>query len=242
MPFFHVAVDIHVREHESIGTRLRQHGIDPRDLKAVVLSYLHHDHGDGIPDLVGALMYVSQGHWDAYKHPFRATVEGAVSGHWPTGFEPEILEPYGGPLGPWTRSYPVTSDGTVVAVDTPGHVPGHLSLIVRGNNATYVLLGDATYNQELLDREMIDGVNGDPHLAVEPVRKVEEFARTEKTILLRAHDPDAANRLLHHSIYSPDYTAVLGPLPPQAQGSAILLWVFGLLILTTLVYKRQHQR
>jgi N-acyl homoserine lactone hydrolase len=80
-PFFQFAVDIHVADDESIGARLAQRSLTPTDLKAVVLSHLHHDHGDGLPDLTGAPIYVSQEHWNAFKHYIPATIEGAVPKH-----------------------------------------------------------------------------------------------------------------------------------------------------------------
>ncbi|KAH7007311.1 beta-lactamase-like protein [Ilyonectria destructans] len=209
MPFFHLVVDIHVREHEGIGARLQQHNLQASDLKAAALSHLHHDHGDGLPAVVGAPVYVSLEHWDAYKNPFHATMEGAVSGQWPKDFKPEILQATGGPIGPWNHSYPcpVTQDGKIVAVDTPGHVPGHISLIVCGTDATYLLLGDATYDQNLLHLELTDGVNSDPHLAVESLKKIKEFAKQEPVVLLLAHDPQAAYRLANRITYTPGESA-----------------------------------
>ena len=203
-PFFHMALKIHVAPGEGLATRLAGRGIDPaRDLKAVVLSHLHHDHADGLTDLAGAPVYVSGEHWAAFRRPFLASLEGAVPKRWPDGFRPRILEPTGRAVGPWTRSYPVTSDGTVVAVDTPGHVPGHLSMIVRGDQATYLLAGDATYDQELLDAETTDGVNTNPRLAIDSLRRIKAFARQQDVVVLPAHDPGAAGRLAGSEAFCP---------------------------------------
>ncbi|KAK1712057.1 beta-lactamase-like protein [Colletotrichum lupini] len=166
MPFFHLAVDINVGKDEGIGSRLEQENITPDDLKAV-----------------------------AYKTPFHATMEGAVPNQWPASFKPSMLQSTGGPIGPWNQSYPITEDGKIVAVDTPGHVPGHLSVIVRADDVSYLLLGDATYDQDLLDHELTDGVNSNPALAVDSLRKIKEFAPSENVVLLPAHDPQAAHRL-----------------------------------------------
>jgi glyoxylase-like metal-dependent hydrolase (beta-lactamase superfamily II) len=202
-PFFQLCIDISIGPDEGIGARLAQHGLKPADLKAVVLSHLHHDHGDGIPDLAGAPVYVTREHWEAFGKPIPATLEGAVPQHWPQGFTPRLLEPTGPAVGPWPHSYPVTSDGRVLAVDTPGHVPGHISLIVHADQATYLLGGDLTYSQDLLDAEFTDGVNNNPRQAINSVRTVKAYARQQPLVLLPAHDPDAARRLTASEVYTP---------------------------------------
>lgn len=202
-PFFQRSVDIHVAPDEAIGARLAQQGIEPQDLQAVAVSHLHHDHGDGLQDLAGARILVAAEHWEFYRKPFRATIEGALPQHWPTRFQPTLLQLTSPALGPWERTYPITDDGRVVGVPTPGHVPGHLSVVVFGNEATYFLGGDVTYDQELLDQEQTDGVNNNPHLAVEQLRKIKQFAAEQPFVLLPAHDPNAAARLTARSVYRP---------------------------------------
>ena len=202
-PFFRLAVDIHVRPDQGIGARLAARGLTPEDLKAVVLTHLHHDHGDGLCDLDGAPIYVSGEHWVAFRHHIPASAEGAVPKQWPNHFAPRILEATGAGIGPFPRSYPLTTDGKVVAVDTPGHVPGHLSVIVFSDDVAYFLAGDATYDQALLDAELTDGVNNKPKQAIESVRHIKEFARQYPTVLLPAHDLGAAQRLAANEIFQP---------------------------------------
>lgn len=202
-PFFQRGVDIDVAPDEAIGARLSQQGLTPEDLQAVVVSHLHHDHGDGLADLADARILVSAEHWDFYRKRFRATIEGAAPRYWPTGFQPELLHRTGPSLGPWEKTYPITEDGRVVGVPTPGHVPGHMSVVVFGDDATYLLGGDVTYDQALLDREETDGVNSQPRLAVEQLRKIKTFAAEQPIVLLPAHDPNAASRLAHNTAYRP---------------------------------------
>ena len=57
------------------------------------------------------------------------------------------------------------------------HVPGHCSLLVFGEDATYFLTGDATYAQEYLDQELTDGVTETPLEAVATLRKIKELAK-----------------------------------------------------------------
>lgn len=111
MPTFRLTSQIEIHPQEGIGAQLRDKGIEIKDLKAVVLSHLHHDHSGGLEDLVGAPVYLMEEHWEAFKHPFHATMEGAVPSQWPENFSPQFLQPSGPPIGPFEKSYPITKDG-----------------------------------------------------------------------------------------------------------------------------------
>lgn len=203
MPTFTLTSEIDLTGTEGVSAQLRERGIEPKDLKSVVISHLHYDHSGGLPDLAGAPVYMMEEHWNAFKHRFYATMEGATPDQWPKDFDPKFLQPTGPALGPFEKTYPITNDGKVVAVQTPGHVPGHLSVIVYAEEAMYFLTGDATYSQELLDQEMTDGVNGDPLTAVATLRKIKELARHMPLVILAAHDGDGMRRKEVCEVYKP---------------------------------------
>jgi glyoxylase-like metal-dependent hydrolase (beta-lactamase superfamily II) len=148
-------------------------------------------------------VWVMEENWDAFKEPIKATFDGAAPNQWPKDFRPQFLKPTGGAIGPFERSYPLTADGKVVAVETPGHVPGHCSVIVFGDDATYFLTGDATYGQEYLDGELTDGVNTTPVQAVETLRKIKKLAKEMPLVVLPAHDGECKNRLWGNVVYVP---------------------------------------
>ncbi|KAH8705153.1 hypothetical protein BGW36DRAFT_366971 [Talaromyces proteolyticus] len=126
-----------------------------------------------VPDLP---IYISRGHWQAFgEHPFLASIEGANPNHWPKSFSPQLVDYEDKPVGPWKKSYQVTSDGKIVLVDTSGHVPGHLAIIL--------------YGIDLLDEEQPDGVNDNPVRALESLQKMKEFARKVEVAMLPSHDP-----------------------------------------------------
>ncbi|KAL4884566.1 beta-lactamase-like protein [Aspergillus karnatakaensis] len=215
-----------IEPKDGIVAQLRALGIRPTDLKAVILSHLHNDHAGGLEDLLAEApdlpVYISREHWEAFgEHPVFASVEGATPNHWPEGFAPKIvdldLDLQERPLGPWTQSYPLTADGKICIVDTSGHVPGHISLVVYsdenadGENGetqrvTYLLPGDATYGLDLLDKEEPDGINDDPMRALQTLKTIKQFALETAVVILPSHDPDTPRLLAKRQTYRPkDY-------------------------------------
>ena len=90
-------------------------------------------------------------------------------------------------------------DGRIFLVPTPGHVEGHVSVVVRDDDVTYFIAGDATYSEANLAAGKTDGVTNDPATALATLRKIAAFAAGEPTILLPAHDPDGPHRLAARS-------------------------------------------
>jgi N-acyl homoserine lactone hydrolase len=193
-PFFQLALDIHVKSEDQIGARLRSMGIDPgKDLRMLVLSHLHHDHADGLSDFRGTDILVSKENYQVSRG-VKGELLGANPRQWPSWFQPRQAELTGPAASSFDHTLPLTSDGSVFAVPTPGHMPGHMSVVVRSSEATYFLAGDATYDEQLLKQRIADGV-GDVRPSLDTLERIAAFARSEPTVLLPAHDPLAEHRL-----------------------------------------------
>lgn len=85
---------------------------------------------------------------------------------------------------------------------TPGHFPGHVAVVARGEGVTYFFAGDATYAQEDLIVDRVDGVTNDPALSLATLRTIKAFAAQEPTILLPAHDLDGLRRHAAGEVYA----------------------------------------
>jgi glyoxylase-like metal-dependent hydrolase (beta-lactamase superfamily II) len=194
-PFFRFAVDMNVEPGDEIGAQLQAMGIDPRrDLKTLVLSHLHHDHADGLEHFQGTQIVVSEENYQV-SQGFHGAMLGAVPSQWPSWFEPQRRAFDGPPVAGFEGTIPLTDDGSVFAVPTPGHMPGHLSVAVRTPGLTYLLAGDATYDEILFKQRIVDGPASDIGVSLDTMDRISEFAKREPTVLLPAHDPAAGNRL-----------------------------------------------
>jgi N-acyl homoserine lactone hydrolase len=122
--------------HQSVAEILRMRGLQPR---AVFFTHLHPDHTSGAAELPADVYYV----FGKLEAGFLARV--AVGSHFAgkprlrtldyTGMEPMP------PLGP---AVDLLGDGSLWAISTPGHTPGHSSFLVNGDPPT-LLVGDASH-------------------------------------------------------------------------------------------------
>ncbi len=200
-PFLRRGLDIDVRPADEIGAQLANLGVDPeRDLAGVVLSHLHHDHADGLSQVVGPPVLVSRENYRAASG-LGGLSHGALPQRWPRRFDPELIDlrPDG---GAFEKTYPLTSDRLLLLVSTPGHMAGHMSLVVRADDATYLLTGDATYSQEAMLAGRVDRMAEDADAARVSLRAMDAFARAETAVVLPSHDAHSVRRCEEREPYA----------------------------------------
>jgi glyoxylase-like metal-dependent hydrolase (beta-lactamase superfamily II) len=114
---------------------------------------------------------------------------------WPAWLQPTPFDLAPTPFGPFERSLPLTEAGDVVIVPTPGHTPQHVSVIVRTDETTYFLAGDASYTEELMWDGRVDGIAPNDEQARDTLRRIRRLAEREPVVYLPSHDPEAEHRL-----------------------------------------------
>jgi N-acyl homoserine lactone hydrolase len=114
----------------------------------------------------------------------------------PTGVDFQPLALADERFGAFERSTPLTADGRVVVVATPGHTPAHVSVVCVDDDGRHVLLaGDATDTLEQLHSRRHDAIGPKPAVSVATIDKILAHAREHPTVYLPSHDVESASRL-----------------------------------------------
>jgi N-acyl homoserine lactone hydrolase len=189
-----------IGQQDTLTAQLAALGYAPSDVGTAILSHLHQDHIGGLPELTGADILVSAAEWAELSKPapeLRGFLRSHIQLpglHW----RQVTMEPAKDPgLAPFTESLDVMGDGSLTLLSTPGHTAGSVSLLVRRSGRPPLLLaGDLTYGAELLERGQLPGVGNRRQLG-ESTRKVLALEhQLPGLVVLPAHDPTAARRLL----------------------------------------------
>jgi N-acyl homoserine lactone hydrolase len=193
-PYFRYGVREWVQPEEEIGPQMRAIGLDPKDVRWVLLTHLHTDHAGGLAHFPHAEHLLGRREYENDKGML-GRLRGFLPNRWPDWFDPTLIDMQYGPLGPFPNSYRVTQAGDVHFVPTPGHTPGHLSVVIRAADMTYFLAGDASYTQDLMLAGQVDGVSTDRAIARQTLERVHAFCRATPTVYLPTHDPNTPDRL-----------------------------------------------
>lgn len=192
-PFYRRAVEFCVRPEEELGPRLREVGIDPVDISHVILTHLHTDHAGGLRHVVGAKILV-HGEELRSAQGMMGRLNGYLPHRWPKWLRLEPLIFRRVATGPFAESADVTGTGEVLAIPTPGHSSGHVSVLVQGAPSV-LLAGDASYRQKLVSENKVDGISPDARITRETLRRFRELARERPLVFCPSHDPESATRL-----------------------------------------------
>jgi N-acyl homoserine lactone hydrolase len=90
----------------------------------------------------------------------------------------------------------VFGDGSVTLLATPGHTPGHQSLLVHLKNAGFILLsGDVVHLQENFEKDIVPSLNTDKAASIASMERVKRLIATYKATLFINHDKSQADKL-----------------------------------------------
>jgi glyoxylase-like metal-dependent hydrolase (beta-lactamase superfamily II) len=155
-------------------------GVAPKDIHYVAISHVHPDHVGNLDEFADATVIMQKAEWDfamtLAQKPFRAD------------HKKELIE----------GDKDLFGDGSLTLLATPGHTPGHESLLVNLPKTGYVLLsGDAAHFQSNWDNRRIPGFNADKAASAASMEKIAGVLNEKHAQLWINHDKPSSDARRH---------------------------------------------
>jgi len=189
--------NIEMKPEQAVSAQLRARGIEPAQIKVVVMTHLHIDHASAIAEYPESTFVVSAGEWAAASE--HGQFQGYVKRQFDHGFDWRLLDFEGRDaesFSGFARSFDLFGDGSVRAVYTPGHTLGHLSVVLRTERGEVLVAGDAIYMRKTLDDTHLPYRTSDEHLFRRSLREIRQYAtETPEALIVPGHDWEAWHEL-----------------------------------------------
>jgi glyoxylase-like metal-dependent hydrolase (beta-lactamase superfamily II) len=90
----------------------------------------------------------------------------------------------------------VFGDGSVALISTPGHTPGHQSLMIHLRNSGFIILsGDVAHSEENLEKEIVPSLNTDKAASLASMDRIRRMMATYPARLFINHDKEQSDML-----------------------------------------------
>lgn len=172
-----IGKELKIKEGDFLLTRLREARVSPEEINFVFQSHLHWDHSGLLKYFPNAKIIVQREEYGYAINPppfaeafYRCRYYDSPNLNWRIIDGDESLMP------------------GITAIFTPGHTPGHQSLMVDlPESGTVILTGDCAYISENLEREIIPGIFVNPVQALHSLKRLKNLARITNGQIFFSH-------------------------------------------------------
>jgi len=165
----------------SLVDQLAKIDVKPDQIKYVGISHYHADHTGQIASFPKATLLIGAREWEAISAPKPAEgvnfkpFEGWIKGDNKVEPQPNDKDVFG--------------DGSVILLRTPGHTPGHSSLLVKlAHMGPVILSGDAVHFRENFETDGVPWFNYDRAQTVASIERLKGIMKNLKAKLIIQHD------------------------------------------------------
>ncbi len=161
---------------------LAQLNIKPDQVKYVGISHFHADHTGQIAPFANATLLIGKGDWDGIN------ANPPMGGANVAGFKEWMSTSR--KVEPLSADKDVFGDGSVTVLRTPGHTPGHSSLLVKlKDKGPVILSGDAVHFHENYVSDGVPGFNYDRAQTIASIERLKQVEKNLKATVIIQHDP-----------------------------------------------------
>jgi N-acyl homoserine lactone hydrolase len=172
----------------SLVDALAKIDVKPDQIKYIGISHYHADHTGQVDSFPKATVLIGAKEWEAITSPKPAQgvnfkpFEGWIKGD--NKVEPQALDK------------DVFGDGSVIILRTPGHTPGHQSILVKlAGKGPLIITGDAVHFHENLDSEGVPAFNFDRAQTLASLQRLKKMAANLKGTIIIQHDARDVDKL-----------------------------------------------
>ncbi len=165
----------------SVVDQLAQLNVKPEQIKYVGISHFHADHTGQVGSFPKATLLIGKGDWDGITAPTPAVganvkpFESWIKGESKVEALPNDKDVFG--------------DGSVIILNTPGHTPGHHSLLVKlPQTGAVVIMGDLAHFRENYETNGVPWFNFDRSQTLASLDRVKKIAANMKATVIIQHD------------------------------------------------------
>jgi glyoxylase-like metal-dependent hydrolase (beta-lactamase superfamily II) len=142
---------LQMRMPKTLAAQLTEVGVKTTDVTVIAFSHFHPDHAGNANLFPAATLYIQETEYEAVFGPTPQKF----------GFQPATYEKLrANPVVKLKGDQDVFGDGSVVILSTPGHTPGHQSLLVRlPKTGAVILSGDMVHFESNWTNRRVPGMN-----------------------------------------------------------------------------------
>jgi N-acyl homoserine lactone hydrolase len=171
----------HATRARTLMDQLAEVGVKPADIALVAVSHTHADHIGNLDRLPTSTLLIQKAEFDWAFAP---------------GKRPLFKKDR--PLKLVEGDYDVFGDGSATLLFTPGHTPGHQSLLVHLARTGWVLLsGDIAHSKDNWENDRVPSINSDAKETHESHARVAKILAEKKAQLWINHDWPTFQSLKH---------------------------------------------
>ncbi len=165
---------------KTLASQLAEIGVKPEEVTHIAFSHSHADHVGNANTFSRARLYIQEMEYEAAFGP-----NAAKFGFDPSNYDKlrtDIVLKLNG-------DYDVFGDGSVTILSTPGHTPGHQSLLVRlPKRGAVVLSGDLTHSEDNWANRRVPVFNFSQEKSRQSMERIAALLKVNKAQLWINHD------------------------------------------------------
>jgi len=161
----------HWKRPKTLASQLEQLGVKPSDIKYVAVSHTHPDHIGNISMFPQSTLLVQKAEYE-WPSPFARALQAGPSA-----------------VNKLEGDRDVFSDGSVMLIATPGHTPGHQSLLIKlPNTGALLLSGDAVHFRDNWENRRVPDINFNKEQTSASLQRIADILAKENAQLWINHD------------------------------------------------------